>query len=256
MQDSTFVIGLTGLAGVGKDSVGQVLVRNWGFERRALADSLRAIAEAVDPYISVNERLSDVLNAMSWDDAKRIYPEVRRFLQHLGSEGGRNVLGDDIWLRTTMKDIDRPTVITDVRFMNEIDYIKGTGGIIVKIVRPGFDEPLNHSSEKTLFEWNGYDYLLNNDGTLDNLESKVQEMFDTLEVQPLIVPPQAVLEQMSTTSIVSVIDREGEVEVDAPAWMDPNYVMGLLFRGAIATCLEDSFMEIQWQEDGIEWGEE
>ena len=90
----SMLIGLTGPPGCGKDTAADHLVKNHGFVRVAFADTIREVALTIDPYDHFF-RLSDVINLIGWDRAKR-QPEVRRLLQVIGTEAGRDVHGADV----------------------------------------------------------------------------------------------------------------------------------------------------------------
>ncbi len=152
------IVGITGLARHGKDTVGSLLVSEQGFTKVGFADSLRSLALSIDPFISGgNIRLSSAVRAVGWDQAKKV-PEVRRLLQVIGTEGVRNHLGDDAWIRAAKRKIELvegPAVITDVRFPNEADAVREWGGEIWRVVRVNKDRtPYDngvgtaHASEK------------------------------------------------------------------------------------------------------------
>ena len=65
-------------------------------------------------------------------------------------------------------------VVTDVRFQNEADAIKEKGGIILYIQRDGVAED-GHESEKIDVK---YDYMLENNGTLEQLYKEVDVIFN------------------------------------------------------------------------------
>lgn len=99
-------IGLTGRATSGKDSVGQILVSEYQYTRVAFADALKSMALALDPIVDRlgqetllhPVRLHALVRADGWEAAK-MNPEVRRFLQALGTEAVRDHLGEDAWIR-------------------------------------------------------------------------------------------------------------------------------------------------------------
>ena len=132
------VIGITGHARHGKDLAGSVLVTEYGFTRVGLADAVRSMALAIDPYISGgNIRLHHAVNNLGWDESKKM-PEVRRLLQVIGTEGVRDHIGTDSWIRAAKRTIDEtpgPVVVTDVRFPNEADAIHAWGGDLWRVVR-------------------------------------------------------------------------------------------------------------------------
>jgi hypothetical protein len=145
------IIGITGYAQHGKDSLaaGLGLV---GYERMAFADELKAMALDINPIVGYDEyHLADLLEDVGWEDAKR-WPEVRRFLQELGTRA-REHIGPDVWVRA----LERKwlatgvtnMVIPDVRFPNEADWVHRHGGYMVRIHRPDFDNGVgtDHPSE-------------------------------------------------------------------------------------------------------------
>lgn len=148
------IIGVTGLAQHGKDSTGQHLVTQYGYKRYAFADALKSMALALDPFVDDGlgfYRLNHIVEEEGWEGAKQ-YPEVRRFLQVLGTEGVRDHIGEDAWVdaldRQWTADGMPLAVVTDVRFPNEAAYIKEVGGVLLRVFRPGFDNGVaQHASE-------------------------------------------------------------------------------------------------------------
>src|SRR5215207_1202655 len=134
------IIGLTGFAGVGKDTVGAELVRR-GFKRLSFAGPLKELALECDPIVGIERngrwesvRLASTVGEHGWDYAKFQTPDTRRFLQALGM-GARRVFGEDFWVNQVRDQIEFDEihgivghyVVTDVRFPNEARMIKGYG---------------------------------------------------------------------------------------------------------------------------------
>lgn len=141
------LIGLMGKKGAGKDSLAGYLTRDYGFNRLAFADSLKDLAFDFDPILDFDRitlehiRLRDYVETMGWDAAKQL-PVVRRLLQRLG-ESMRNHAGTDVWVRALAHKaafISEPVVVTDVRRANEIHWVKASGGLLVRVIRPGADD--------------------------------------------------------------------------------------------------------------------
>lgn len=187
------LVGLIGKKRVGKDTFAAVLVEEFGFARVAFADPLKEMALAIDPYIQAEHsyRLSDAVDVLGWEGAKDAYPEVRRFLQRLGTDGVRQ-FDEDFWVRAGMRaaaakrrpmrlntsdgraaTAPRPVVITDVRYPNEADAIREAGGTLVRIVRPGVDDGDTHASETAL---DGYavDYTVSNLQDIQRLSERAR----------------------------------------------------------------------------------
>ena len=183
------IYGISGFAGSGKDTAAQALMEERGFERIAFADVLRDIAEAIDPYvleraeddgdIYIFRRLSQVIQNYGWDYSKNEFPDVRRLLQRLGTEAGRDILGENIWVDTAFARTDADKIIvTDVRFPNEAEGIKARGGTLVRIERKGVDPRNDHPSETSLIDYD-FDYTIDNSGSIEDLREMMLLMHDT-----------------------------------------------------------------------------
>lgn len=166
-------IGLSGRAQSGKNAASEALIEA-GWQPLAFADTLRDVAYATDPLVQVGgitRRLAGLVDARGWDEAKK-NPDVRRYLQRLGTDGVRDHLGRDVWVDAAMRKATRPTVFTDVRFPNEAAAVRNAGGIVVRIERPGLPPVLPHISETALDGWR-FDHVIVNDGTLDDLHRQI-----------------------------------------------------------------------------------
>jgi dephospho-CoA kinase len=175
------LIGLSGYAGSGKDALAQMMVERLGFERHAFADPMREMLYAMNPIVVADTkanfyRLKEIVDAIGWDAAKRQYSEVRSLLQRLGTEGGRNVLGQNIWVETLAKRYKHQNlVVPDVRFANEATFIKSHGGIIIRIKRKGVEALNAHASENS---YKGSDFTIDNNGTLEELFKNLKSVLD------------------------------------------------------------------------------
>jgi hypothetical protein len=113
----------------------------------------------------------------------------RTLLQWWGTEF-RRMVNPEYWVRRLADIIakEKPQValVTDMRFPNEKVWVEKHGAS-VKVERPGL-EPLAvaHASELALapledWEW---DFVLRNDGTLEQFKERALKLFDTLYVAP------------------------------------------------------------------------
>ena len=165
------LIGITGKARSGKDSAARYLWTQYGFTRIALADPLKAAAQAM---FGLSDR-------QAWDDELK---EVeipfwgmtpRRMLQLLGTDASKPIFGNDIWVKRwlitydLLNDTD-DIVVPDVRVDIEADAIRSRGGIIIEVRRdvaglPGAAGA--HVSEGGLSA--PADFVIHNNGTLEEL---------------------------------------------------------------------------------------
>ena len=186
--------GLSGFARSGKDEFAKHLVEKHGFIRVAFADKLRDFLYALNPLVSVwrdwdsepgTVFVQDVIDRYGWDGYKEsIYGvEVRRLLQRLGTEAGRQVLWDTIWIDSVLDGLEQGKnyVVTDARFINEFDAIARLGGYLVRVERAGVGPANDHASEmEALGYMDLFDFIVENDGTLEQYYDKVEQVYQTI----------------------------------------------------------------------------
>jgi hypothetical protein len=121
----------------------------------------------------------------------------RKLLQLLGTEAGRQIIHPNIWVNALFADFENNKsdwlsatnsnwIITDVRFPNEAKAIKDKGGIVIRVNRTyytedkkyiiGYDPFETHPSETALDDYDGFDYVIENDGTVQDLIDKVKSL--------------------------------------------------------------------------------
>jgi dephospho-CoA kinase len=175
------IIGLTGFARSGKDSVAKVLIENYGFTRVAFADPIRELLFELDPILENGHRLSSTVEEYGWEFAKA-KPEVRRLMQVLGVSA-RRIIDEDLWVIKALRtmDDDKNYVVTDVRFENELAALKVLGAQIWRVERSGVDAINNHISEAQMSTFK-VDQTIKNDGSLEDLEATVKSLMVGLVV--------------------------------------------------------------------------
>lgn len=137
----TSLIGLCGYAGAGKDTVADMLVKK-GYTKLSFADSLK---DAVSDIFGWDRDLLEGKTEKSrkfrekkdtyWSKkfGRKITP--RLILQEFGTNLCRDHLLETIWIDSLERKIKGDTVISDVRFINEFNFIKERDGKIIRIVR-------------------------------------------------------------------------------------------------------------------------
>jgi hypothetical protein len=140
------IIGICGFIGSGKDTAANYLVGWHGFRRDSFAGALK---DAVAQVFGWDRELLEGLTteARAWREqvdpwwAERLdMPTLtpRWVLQYWGTEVCRTGFHDDIWiaaLENRLRQRTGHTVISDVRFPNEVASIRNAGGHIVWIRR-------------------------------------------------------------------------------------------------------------------------
>jgi len=172
------IIGLSGYAQTGKDTVANYLVKNYGFVKVSFADPIREALYKLNPYVRVGDMpptsLSVAVDHMGWEDVKVFSSDTRELLQRMGTEVGREMFGQDFWVNQGLlraKEHER-VVFADTRYLNEADAIKSNGGQVWRITKTGSSPVNGHSSETALDNY-AFDWAVRNDGSLDNLHTFV-----------------------------------------------------------------------------------
>ena len=88
-----------------------------------------------------------------------------------GTKAVRNNVYKRTWLDYLLKtdhgcDV---LVIPDVRFPNEADAIQAMGGIIIKVVRPGYG-PRKTVADRALMGYDGWDFVIGDEGSMASLK--------------------------------------------------------------------------------------
>ena len=170
------IIGLAGYAQSGKDTVAKVLINKFNFTKIAFAEMIRESLIRLNPLVKDGVSLASLVGEVGWDEAKQ-EEEVRRLLQVFGTEVGRSLLGDNVWVDLALKGM-KPNVnyvFTDVRFESEAEAIKKLGGEIWRVSREGVGSVNGHSSESAL-EGYGFDAYISNNGSIGELEILVKDL--------------------------------------------------------------------------------
>jgi hypothetical protein len=202
------VIGLVGFKGSGKDTAADVFVSR-GFQKDSFAAPLK---DAVAQIFSWDREMLEgtTTESRAWREIPDPYWSKvfgydvmpRMVLQKFGTESVRDVFHDDIWVKSLVRRIETSPhhkfVVSDVRFQNEVRAIQELGGIIIRVRRGGEPnwfltaEQANRGHQDAIrymidfgihrSEWDwigcGFDYVIENDGTIEELKQKVLKIVD------------------------------------------------------------------------------
>ena len=167
------IIGLVGAAGVGKDTVRQMLEENFDFAGIAFADPMRAMLATL--LTAVREHpgaLTDREQKELPVDALGVSP--RQLMQTLGDWG--RAQHPSWWVNVlahTARHLGDRVVISDVRFVNEAAWVREQGGTLWRIERAA-PAVRGHSSEAEHLEI-ACDLTIHNHGTRDELWLQVEQ---------------------------------------------------------------------------------
>jgi hypothetical protein len=169
-------IALIGAVGAGKDTVANILSERYGYQRHALADSLRRFLEATDV------RYAAAVSYYGYEQAKKTDPYVRDRLIEIGI-AARDHIHPDIWVYALLDSLPEvPVVVTDVRFANEVEALDDEGFEFIHVDRPGHV----YSGVPTELPFVPRGYVLHNDGDLADLEAKVRSTIETISMLDMV----------------------------------------------------------------------
>jgi len=208
----TMIIGVCGFIGSGKDTIADYLTNFHGFRRESFANSLK---DAVSMVFGWDRTMLEgrTKQAREWREqvdpwwSERLgMPDLtpRWVLQYWGTEVCRNGFHDDMWIAALENKLRNSTddiVISDCRFPNEIKSIKDAGGIVIRVKRgpepEWYKDAVNANEGKGNMSWmlsterlkklgihasetawvgTKFDYVLSNDGTIDELFHHVKNL--------------------------------------------------------------------------------
>lgn len=203
------IIGVVGFIGSGKGTAADILVKKHDFVKLSFADAVKDATAAIFGWPRhLLEGDTDESRAFReqkdewWSERFGYALTPRLALQMMGTEAGREVFHEDIWLCALEKKMaaHENVVIADVRFPNEIKFIQDKGGFVVRVQRgadpdwydmakaandPQFlHAPEAHDEMKKLgvhyseWAWVGsiMDYQLENAGAVSMLEADITHM--------------------------------------------------------------------------------
>jgi hypothetical protein len=169
MLESVSLLGISGEAGSGKSAITRELVRQFGFSPWSLANPFK-----FDGIMTESLPVEEVLGS-------RKSPRTRQWLQERGTEYGRRIAGEDVWVNYLECAIwylldhgVKNIVVPDVRFPNEMSAVESLGGKTYRVVgRGGAGERSAHVSERGLDGFT-FDRVLDNSGTLEDTMVQVE----------------------------------------------------------------------------------
>jgi hypothetical protein len=159
------LIGLCGLAGCGKSTAAAYLEQVYGYARVRFADPLKDMMRA----LGLSER--EIEGDLKEVPCEKLGGKTPRYgMQTVGTEWGRELIADDLWIRAWASRLPvGPVVAEDCRFQNEAEAIKERGGILIRLVGRGGIAG-GHASESNRID---VDVEIENTGTIDELKTRI-----------------------------------------------------------------------------------
>ena len=211
------IIGIVGFAGSGKGTVGDILVNDHDFTKLSFADAVKDATSAIFGWprhllegdTDESRKFRETKDEF-WSARLDFIPRLA--MQLMGTEAGRNVFHQNLWVDVVERRIRQlqevnfnHIVIPDVRFPNEIEAIRKWGGFVVRIVRgnePEWYEAAERANKEGITElmskhcvhysewaWIGqqFNYQISNNSTVSMLEADVNHMLRVMTGPAIIV---------------------------------------------------------------------
>lgn len=211
------IISISGKIGSGKDTVAQIIkdaTPHYKWEVKKFAGKLKQVASLltsipVEKFEDQEFKKTNLPEEWSIWYPNQDRPEpmtVRDLLQKLGTEAMRQGLHSDSWVNALFADykpqdefaefyngtewVEKPIgliypnwLITDTRFPNELNAVISKGAITIKVERD-VDNTIGvtHSSETALNHVTDWNYVINNNGSMEDLKKQVSDILDDLKL--------------------------------------------------------------------------
>ena len=170
------IIGISGKKQSGKNlaaklikecSKKKVVCINFAYPiKRIVAMLLQIPLEQLENHTYKETRLSSKFN----------YHTPRELMQLIG-QFGRNSISQDIWINYIFDIINDDDsiiyIITDVRYINEVERIEKAGGEVIRIERPGLICSDSHESEHDLDNYDKFKYTIINNCDIETFKKKL-----------------------------------------------------------------------------------
>lgn len=198
------ILVLSGPKRSGKDEVANILKKYHSYQRVGLADPLKrlcatllnlplkyffddtlkdaALQEPISVTYDILDKLAELVGADELERAllyqhgrSLTFYSPRDIMQKVGTDLVRVCVRDSYWLDIAIpliQSMEGNIVITDARLPNERASLKAIGGTLIRIKREGY-EGSGHVSETSIGDDSEYDVIINNSGTLADLQHDV-----------------------------------------------------------------------------------
>ena len=181
------LIGISGGARCGKDTLARALVGQFGYRQYSFAEPIYKMLNTL-PYL---EHLNSNIDTEEKERIISFYGRSpRQLLQTLGTEWGRNQVNMGLWVsilqgKLEIKyDITRHAtyVISDMRFHNEAEWVRSIGGICVRVHRGHEIQIAKHVSEAGIRD-DLIDVRVGNNSTIEDLCQQAPKLDDLAEAR-------------------------------------------------------------------------
>lgn len=150
----------------------------------------------------------------------------RGLLQYIGTDYARSK-NPNVWINRLFNDMEAfhfnyPVMIGDARFANELDACKARNIPIiniqasdeVRLSRGADKDKLNHASEQDMDTYDKYDFIIENNSTLQDFHDKLDVMFgDLLSLVTRVAPSYRPVGSPVTIELIG--DVLGKMDIES-----------------------------------------
>lgn len=217
------IIGISGFANSGKGTVADILVNNYHFQKFSFADAVKDATMVIFGWprnlLEGNTEESRIFRETPDEYWSRKFNKPftpRLAMQIMGTEACRNSYHPDIWIHVLEKRIRHfggNIVIADVRFPNEMKFIRDQNGMCVRVKRgneppwyeTAYKENTTHEDEHWIlmdnnelmsqrfpevheseWKWIGphFDFIIHNNSDIETLRNNIHHMMQVFRGPP------------------------------------------------------------------------
>lgn len=204
------IIGISGRARSGKNTLAEFIIgefeKNYNrkFYEASFANELKYMCKFQfgldDDQLWGDKKEVEIVDrcfmkaTLGGDPEYSVYWTPREIMQELGAFYRK--IDYDFWIKGLRKFLNhellkghKDFIITDVRHVNEAEFIKSRKGVLIRISRDIKNEihGVSHESETSLDKYKGFDIDVNNNGSLDKLQKSSCDIVDAiLSIKKLI----------------------------------------------------------------------
>jgi hypothetical protein len=167
----------------GKSTISKYLVEKYNYSMLTFASPMKDMITIIFKGLGYSD---DKIEAMLYGNLKEVIVKElgvtpRHMLVTLGSEWGRGMIDDSMWIKIAMKSLDNTInhVCEDIRLLNEAERLRSKGFKIIRVINPRATL-VESISEGKLDDYN-FDKVLINDGTIEDLQKSVDSMIKEWE---------------------------------------------------------------------------
>jgi len=179
---------ITGIKNSGKDTVASFLekhlkARNFSVGRASFAFPLKRVVARMIFGNTSRETMEKIEFFKNRDEPLFVYGKkyttMRKVLQYVG-DNLREEIDEDIFVKKTKAIVEESKsdffIIPDLRFTNELEHF--IDGIIIRVDRDEVKTDDDHKSETevALMDDDCFEYIIDNNGTLEELEAQVEKI--------------------------------------------------------------------------------